>query len=376
MPAVHGGRVAMRNEILATRAAGHDVFALAFHHGTLSPQELRSNQDLAGSFAASRRKSFAAATMDGPFLPYQVSSRVAEESALRAAIAWQPDLVICHHEWTLPTGAAISEARGGIPLIVRAHNDEHRYYKDLMRTGRGVRAPYYAAEFARVRRFLNTIGKFAVTEIWYMSEDDAASGPAGIAQRVIPPVMFSGSVTASTGQPPGQAVTFVGSLDVPHAVAGLQWFLTQAWPLVQTHHRGARLVIAGRRPTAQLASLIEATPNAELVANPESLDEVFAACRVFINPVFAGSGVNLKLGEPLRRALPVVTTTVGARGLPAASFSIADDAEGFAKACARLLADDVAWHEASKGMLAARQSYSLDAVGSLIGAAIAQAGAR
>jgi hypothetical protein len=33
VPAIHGGRLAMRNEIAATRDADHEVFALAFHRG-------------------------------------------------------------------------------------------------------------------------------------------------------------------------------------------------------------------------------------------------------------------------------------------------------------------------------------------------------
>ncbi len=361
----------MRNEIAATREAGHETFALAFHHGQVTAEEDTANRALAGRFVSVRRTSFPAASLRHPVAPYQVSSRLDAGPALREAIGWRPDLIICHHEWTLPAALQVTRAVPGVPVVLRAHNDELRYYRDLRRSGRGVRLAYYAAEYARVRRFLGAAGRFGIAEVWYMSADDVSSGWAHIPHRVIPPIMYTTPVDAgaSAGAP---TVLFVGSLDIPHAVAGLEWFLERAWPGIVSHVPDARFVVAGRRPSPQLVRAIEQTPGTKLLPNPETLDGVFAGARIFVNPVFSGSGVNLKLGEPMRRALPIVTTTVGARGLDgvSGSFGIADAPDGFARACAGLLADDVAWEAARAGLVATRTRYSAEAVGAAVGAAI------
>src|SRR5690606_4095268 len=51
-----------------------------------------------------------------------------------------------------------------------------------------------------------------------------------------------------------------------------------------------------------------------------SLDEAakndwFAACDLAVNPMFSGSGTNIKMFDFMAAGLPVVTTAVGARGI-------------------------------------------------------------
>jgi glycosyltransferase involved in cell wall biosynthesis len=207
-----------------------------------------------------------------------------------------------------------------------------------------------------------------------MSADDVSANWRHIPHRVIPPIMYAGPEAGHPEAPVPQTrdVLFVGSLDVPHAVAGLEWFLRLAWPRIRAGAPGARFVVAGRRPSPRLIRAVDETPGVLLVPDPEILDDVFAEARIFVNPVFAGSGVNLKLGEPMRRAVPVVTTTVGVRGLGVmdGGFAVSDTPEGFSKACLDLLHRDDLWSRARAGLLAARGPYSATAVGQAIATAI------
>jgi glycosyltransferase involved in cell wall biosynthesis len=370
----------MRNEVATMRAAGHEAFVLGFHLGELTPAARAVNQDFAGTFVATQRKSLIRATMSNPLLPYQVSSRTDADIGLAQAKAWQPDLVVCHHEWTLPVAFKLRRELGELPVVLRAHNDELRYYRDLLRAAKGLRAPYLLAEYLRIRKFLGAIRDYPLAEIWFMSPDDVAPRFGQIPHEIIPPIMYNAPVPdgLGVGGQQSRTVTFVGSLDVPHAIQGIEWFLTEAWPKVLARVPDARFVVAGRRPGPELIRLAGQTPNATLIPDPEDIDDVLAGSRVFVNPVFAGSGVNLKLGDPMRWGIPIVTTTVGARGLSdmRGALSVGDTPDTFADRCAVLLGDDAAWWEAKNNLVALRGAYSAASVGAHLTAAVLRHTAR
>ena len=61
------------------------------------------------------------------------------------------------------------------------------------------------------------------------------------------------------------------------------------------------------------------------------LREHYRTARVAVVPLRYGAGVKLKVVEALREGLPLVTTQVGAQGLPGLDqvASVRDDARGF-----------------------------------------------
>jgi glycosyltransferase involved in cell wall biosynthesis len=74
----------------------------------------------------------------------------------------------------------------------------------------------------------------------------------------------------------------------------------------------------------------------------EDLGPLHAAADVAVVPVRAGGGTRVKILEAFARRLPVVSTRLGAEGLDAADgrhLLLADDAEGFARACLKLKDD-------------------------------------
>jgi glycosyltransferase involved in cell wall biosynthesis len=63
------------------------------------------------------------------------------------------------------------------------------------------------------------------------------------------------------------------------------------------------------------------------------------AADIGINPMFSGSGTNIKMFDYMAAGLPVVTTPFGARGIEGADFAVAADAGGLAAEIARLAAN-------------------------------------
>ena len=64
---------------------------------------------------------------------------------------------------------------------------------------------------------------------------------------------------------------------------------------------------------------------------------------MFIVPLFAGSGMRVKILDAWRWGLPVISTSIGAEGIgyrDGENILIADEPEAFARAVVRLMIDD------------------------------------
>ncbi|MDF2983559.1 MAG: glycosyltransferase [Devosia sp.] len=139
----------------------------------------------------------------------------------------------------------------------------------------------------------------------------------------------------------GATLLFLGSFGYAPNVDAANWLVEEIWPLVQRRTaRPLRLLIVGR-DAGRLARLgqrdgVEVQPDIEDVA------EAYGRATVFLAPLRAGAGTRLKLLEAAAHRVPVVTTTLGARGLPFESgkhLLLADSVAGFAEATLDTIAD-------------------------------------
>jgi glycosyltransferase involved in cell wall biosynthesis len=81
---------------------------------------------------------------------------------------------------------------------------------------------------------------------------------------------------------------------------------------------------------------------AQVTTDAPEVGPLLREADIFINPVQRGSGVNIKMVEAMQAGLPVVSTTLGARGLSwrdGQHLLTADSAELFTSAVGRLLDD-------------------------------------
>lgn len=109
---------------------------------------------------------------------------------------------------------------------------------------------------------------------------------------------------------------FLGLLSLPHNDDGLRSFLRTVWPLVLERLPGARLRVMGREARPELVGMAAALSDSVVVEGyVADLGEALAGVAALVNPLRFGSGVKLKVIEALGRALPVVSTPVGAEGI-------------------------------------------------------------
>jgi GT2 family glycosyltransferase len=127
------------------------------------------------------------------------------------------------------------------------------------------------------------------------------------------------------------------------------WLLRDLMPLIWAALPKARLVLAGSNPTDEIQALggdrVEVTGS----LSDEELAARYSAARVAVVPLRIGAGVKLKVVEALAAGLPLVTTPIGAQGLPGLAdiVPVSGDADEFARAALRLLRDDAAWRAQS-----------------------------
>jgi sugar transferase (PEP-CTERM/EpsH1 system associated) len=145
-----------------------------------------------------------------------------------------------------------------------------------------------------------------------------------------------------TGTEPKPAhMVFTGSMDWLPNEDGMQYFVREILPRIQAAEPGATLSIIGRAPTPAVKRLGEHA-GIEVTGRVDDVRPHIAAGAVYIVPLRIGGGTRLKIFEAMAMAKAVVSTTIGAEGLPVtngADIAIADDPQLFADAVVRLIRD-------------------------------------
>ncbi len=180
-----------------------------------------------------------------------------------------------------------------------------------------------------------------------ISDRDLLSAPVIPKFTTIPICVDTEAFRPVSPQPGARDVLHLGTMFWPPNVEGVIWFARQVWPFVQAAVPEARLIIVGKNPPAEVQALSRETSPGDAarsggvrvigyVADPQSYLE---QAGVFIVPLFAGSGMRVKIVDGWRWGLPVVSTTIGAEGIryrDGENILIADGPEAFAAAVVRV----------------------------------------
>ena len=136
-------------------------------------------------------------------------------------------------------------------------------------------------------------------------------------------------------------VGFIGALNWQPNLDGIKWFLAQVWPCVARAVPSATLHIAGRGVPASAKRWL----HGQRVFFEGEVDDArrfMASMNVLIAPLFAGSGLRIKIIEAMSIGRTVVATPVAASGLPAVDrreIIIAADPGSFCDALTEALRD-------------------------------------
>ena len=132
----------------------------------------------------------------------------------------------------------------------------------------------------------------------------------------------------------GKIVTMSANFGYQPNQAAVAWFTTTVWPTLRNSHPDARFRLIGKNPEC-IADSIAGREGIECTGPVQDAVCELARCSVAVVPLLAGSGTRVKIIEAWAAGLPVVTTAVGAEGLPGKAgvhWLQADDPAEFARA--------------------------------------------
>jgi GT2 family glycosyltransferase/glycosyltransferase involved in cell wall biosynthesis len=131
---------------------------------------------------------------------------------------------------------------------------------------------------------------------------------------------------------------FVGGFGHSPNVDGLCWFVDEVLPLIWQTCPDLTLHVVGSNAPAVIRGLAGDRVQIHGYLSDEELEQRYSSARTVVVPLRFGAGVKGKVLEALQHGVPLVTTAVGAEGLPEPDsvFNIAESAEDFAAAVVEL----------------------------------------
>lgn len=173
-------------------------------------------------------------------------------------------------------------------------------------------------------------------------------------------------------QPQGNAeikshnLVFTGSMDWLPNEDAIRYFTEQILPLIKAKVPAVSLTVVGRSPYPSLLELSKRDSSISVTGRVDDVRPYMEQAAAYIVPLRIGGGTRLKIYEALAMEKPMVSTTVGAEGLPLKpdhDLLIADDPESFAAAVVKLLEEPSAAREMGRrAARTVRENFGWDRV--------------
>ncbi len=138
------------------------------------------------------------------------------------------------------------------------------------------------------------------------------------------------------------SLVFIGSMDWLPNEDAIFYFVDEILPLIKQKCPQVSLEVVGRNPSRKLQALAEQEKSMGLTGWVEDIRPFVARGSVCIVPLRIGGGTRLKIFEAMAMSKAVVSTSVGAEGLPVRAgenILLADTPNDFANCVLSLLRD-------------------------------------
>ncbi len=279
-------------------------------------------------------------------LPYAVGkyrSRAYRRRLAMLLAANRFDLIVCDFlvpAVNLPTALPC-------PAVLFTHNVESEIWRRHADTrSQPFARALMASQYRRMLRFeRRTLARF--DGVLAVSEADRAAfarlypGAVRRPVHVIPTGVDVDYFSAAESEASSNTLVFTGSMDwLPNEDAML-FFCREILPLVRADEPDVRLVIVGRSPTPAVRALAR-QHRVDVTGRVDDVRPHMHSAAVYIVPLRIGGGTRLKIFEAMAMGKAVVSTTVGAEGLPVVHgehLLLADEPSTFARNVIRLLRD-------------------------------------
>ena len=230
-------------------------------------------------------------------------------------------------------------------ITLRSHNIEHQIWDRLLSQEKNIlKKKYLSIQNKRLKRFeLNTFER--CDAIVTITNEDKKN-----IQKLFPHKKIETCLTGISlieykkVSVPVKHNTLLhfAAMDWMPNVEAVNWLLEKVWIHVINEFPDAQLVIAGRGMPENIKHL--QSKNISVIEHVESSFEFYTTYDIMLVPLWSGSGLRIKLVEGLAYGKAIVTTTIGAEGIPYEKnkhLLIADTDIEFAEAIKTLLRNEV-----------------------------------
>jgi sugar transferase (PEP-CTERM/EpsH1 system associated) len=349
LPPDMGGKIRSYN-ILKQLAARHQITLFTFYPEHPDDQHLRGNGFFAkivpvplplpprrslGEYLRSARMMAAGrpVTID-KFLYPEVRRRYAE---LLASATF--DVVVC--DFLVP--GSLMHWKTPPPIILFTHNVEaqvwERHYKVTSNPIMKAACWLESRALAGVeRRYVEGADHVvAVSEndrdafLQYVDAKRISVIPTGVDTEFFRP-------SAEPEQP--NTLVFTGTMDWMPNEDGVVYFIDKVFPLIRRDAPDVAFWAVGRRPPRRMQAL--ASSSVVVTGAVDDIRPYLSKAAVCVVPLRSGSGTRIKIFEAMAMGKAVISTTMGAEGLPVRhgdNIILADDPADFAHQVVQLLRD-------------------------------------
>ncbi len=229
-------------------------------------------------------------------------------------------------------------------VVMRAHNVEHMIWKGVARFEKSPLKKKYFSIIASRMKIFETKQLSGYDALLPISEADSLIfrkfgfiGPVNITP-------FGIEMKESTNDKvPGlpNDLIYIGALDWLPNLDGLKWFIEKVWTSLHNKFPGLQLHIAGRNPSKEIRKMFSSA-GIHFYGEVENTYDFLNKGSIMIVPLFAGSGMRVKIIEGMAAGKCLITTEQGIEGIsatPGKHILVANQENEFKKCIESILID-------------------------------------
>ncbi|MES2458151.1 MAG: glycosyltransferase family 4 protein [Bacteroidota bacterium] len=234
-------------------------------------------------------------------------------------------------------------------LIYRAHNIEFEVWERIAMTEGFTPRRRYLQFLARRLKVYETEQIDRFHQIFAISEQDRQSmlrfgGQAGI--EVVPVALDFSKYIHDASKTSFPTLFHLGAMDWRPNKEGLEWFLNEIWPDIETLSSELRFYIAGKHMQQEFFEY----DSENLVVEGEVFDavEFINSKAIMIVPLLSGSGMRVKIIEGMAMSKCIIATSMAAEGIRCVhgrDILIADTADEFYRSILQCITNPTKWRD-------------------------------
>jgi len=231
-------------------------------------------------------------------------------------------------------------------IVLRAHNIEHLIWERHISAEKNpLKKAYLSLQKARlknseIRAFKNVDGIIPITSVdekWIKR-----AVPNSLCKTILTGINLSDYSTQKDPNFIKNSVFFFGSMDWLPNQQAVYWFLHNCWELTLKEVPECNFIIAGRNIPRHIKQL----QNKQIIIkeNVAEAKEIYSNYNIMLVPLQSGSGLRIKIVEGLAHGKAIVSTDLGAEGIPIQSnenIFLVNEPKVFVDKITNLLSDDV-----------------------------------